>query len=245
MSEPLAAHLSPGEWDQLGTSLISKIIDEFAPNEWELLGIERCLGQSYTDVCNLDAWASKSEVSIYYRSRFLSYLKHPKASEALYRVGRLPWDKKATREISRPQNDSGQTSMAILAHGLRELLRDGWTWEQVRKEIGKPLIDEALNAKAAGLFKTLRAIERQQKKSPFQRSPERWILRAWIPLGLWTCSAKEGDSRVEKAHRCLSSVQSVDQSKLPSMRAEKAADIEARHKMIRRVRSWLATGQRN
>ncbi|MBL9145336.1 MAG: hypothetical protein JNM99_16785 [Verrucomicrobiaceae bacterium] len=236
MIPSLASQLSPGELDELGSMIVGNVIDSFGPSDWQLLGVKRCLSQAYDDARQLDAWATSSAICWDFRNGFVDSLKQLEAANAFFQVGRLAWDAKATREIQRASREGRDTTLPLLTYGLRELLRDGWNWQQVRAEKAKEQIEDALQQGLPGAFAAIGAVEKANERKPLMRSAEGWILRAWLPLALWRCQNNgEIEMQVRRAYDLLVSID-VPMPPLPAPTAFFSFVDKVRHRLKAGIR---------
>ncbi len=205
-------------------------------SSWETLGLIGKLSQARLDVHNLDTWTTDPQRAFYYRIQYLNALRSQDAVQAIYQVGRLSWDKKATRTVKDAHVAGKDTTVPILAFRFRELLRDGNSWEQT-VQICSYAVNQAIRDGREHLFSSLGDIEKRFRSNPedFVRSAEAWMIRAWLPLGLWNCDSREAEQRVKEAHHCLTS----GGGRLPHL-----PDFPAFEHLYSKVRSRLATGRR-
>lgn len=232
----LAPHLTNGECDALDNAIIERAISAYRPSKWETLGIIGKLNQARNDVHNLDSWTTDPQRAFHYRIQYLNALRSPDAVQAIYQVARLSWDKKATRSMTDAHAQSLDSTVPILAFRIRELLRDGNGWEKTI-QICCDSVNEAIREGREHLFSTLGEIETRYRSNPegFVRSAEGWMIRAWLPLGLWICDSREAERRITEAHHCLAS----GGGRLPHM-----PNFPAFEHLYSKVRSRLATGRR-
>ncbi len=71
---------------------------------------------------------------------------------------------------------------------VREALRDGRSVEYALDLYADTIQSMALSGQA-GFFEELGDLFRKHRSTPFKRSLTDWIVRAWLPLCLWECSA--------------------------------------------------------
>lgn len=158
--------------------------------------IEFHLKRAFVDARTLDADATTAGTEAKFLAGFLQSVFFDEGFfQALRERARVPEDQKSLRAIRAAQK-SGENERAAGALWLfRERLKDGWpardalVWH--RQEIG-----ECLAEGSVWLLERLA----ESVRETYSPSPQRWLLRAWLPLALWQdVSTGERERRLRAA----------------------------------------------
>ncbi len=217
--------------------LMRRAVGEFGADSIEVLTTRATLTKVLDDAQNLDGYLSEMGKAAMFLPRLNQALfEREDALQTVLDYGRVRFDKKGMREVYLAMSKGEEFGPQMAAFEFRESLRDGWSPSQAVL-IHSPRIAEYSRIGDTSLVLAIADAIKKQKRSPkaFQRSVEAWLLRAWVPLALWTCEGRRMDERITEAANVLS------RNGVPFQHIPSGSDLDT---LARKVRHSLKHGRR-
>jgi hypothetical protein len=190
---------------EVDAAVMQQVCEQHGEESLKALTIRATLTKSLDDAQNLDGYAAQEKCSACFLPIFLKALiERDDALTVLFEVGRVRFDKRGMREVDSAMSAGKEFGPHLAAFEFRETLRDGWTPAQAVKINSHQIAEYAKQGDIFLVCAVAQAIKRcEGSPERFVRSAEAWLLRAWLPLALWTCESAEMERRARMAFQLL------------------------------------------
>ena len=202
---------------------------------WLVESCQRVFNQAVDDATRLDVIANEFGKPEGLTAELMATLEKGDAAWIeIWKLARLPLNQKTTRGLFSGDRTAEERSWTLYV--FRELLRDGTDLKYALTAIF-PRIAEFHIGDAKMILKLAKIIKRRlASPASFARGAEAWILRAWLPMGLWQLEPKVCELRLRHGYELMKNAGVSMPADFPAQ-----GDLD---KAIRRVRSKLKVGWR-